>query len=64
MSKRQTTLVKFQNRKPNPTKTQIVVYCVKKWVVEKTEKLQNKSTADSLQGIARSTKKAQGGVCQ
>ena len=40
MSKRQTTLVKSQNRKPIPTKTQIVVSCVKNGSVEKTEKLQ------------------------
>lgn len=51
MFKRLTTLVKFQNRKPYPKKTQVVVYCVKKWAVEKTEKLQNKGTTYLLKGM-------------
>jgi len=45
--------VKFQNRKPNPSKTQIVVSCVKNGLVEKTEKLQNKNITYSLKRANR-----------
>ncbi|HEY7536228.1 MAG TPA: hypothetical protein VH878_09850 [Thermodesulfobacteriota bacterium] len=48
MSKRQTTLGKPQNGKPNPRKTQIVVSCVKDGSIEKVEKLQNKKTMKGL----------------
>jgi hypothetical protein len=48
MSNRHTTLVKFQNRKPFPKKTQFVVPCVKAGSIEKVEKLQNKETVKGL----------------
>ncbi|MGA7369829.1 MAG: hypothetical protein WBX01_11915 [Nitrososphaeraceae archaeon] len=54
MSKRQKTLVRFQNGKLIPTKTQIVVSCVKNESVEETEKLQNKSITYTLKRTNRS----------
>jgi hypothetical protein len=46
MSKRQTTLAKFQNRKPDPTKTQGVVPCNKYGSIRRIEKLQNQDTRE------------------
>jgi len=48
MSNRHTTLVRFQNRKPIPKKTQVVVSCVKDGSIQKVEKLQNKETVKGL----------------
>ena len=48
MTKSQNSLVKFQNRKPFPKKTQVVVYCVKDGSIEKVEKLQNKEMVKGL----------------
>lgn len=55
MTKCQKTLVKFQNGKPNPRKTQIVVSCVKNGSVEKTEKVQNKEMIRGLSITANLT---------
>jgi hypothetical protein len=40
--------VKFQDRKPIPKKTQVVVSCVKDGSIQKVEKLQNKETVKGL----------------
>jgi hypothetical protein len=54
----QNSLEKFQNRKPSPKKTR-VVSCVKYGSVEKTVKLQNKSTVYSMKRTNLPTTKAQ-----
>jgi hypothetical protein len=48
MSNRHTTLVKLQNRKPFPKKTQFEVPCVKDGSIKEIEKLQNKETVKGL----------------
>lgn len=40
--------MKFQNRKPIPKKTQVVVSCIKDGSIQKVEKLQNKETVKGL----------------
>jgi hypothetical protein len=49
MTKSQNSLVKFQNRKPVPKKTQVVVSCVKDGSIKEVEKLQ------TVKGLCLST---------